>query len=121
MKKAVALVLAVVFATVLSGCGSQKQEVAKQAAKSNFPPKSIELVVSFAPGGVTDIAARILVNSVSKYLPNGQAVVVSNKPGDGTIVGMTDVYAAKADGYKVAFFRHAFVNSAALRQNNVYP
>ena len=98
MRKIIVPILAVLLIIGLTGCAEQKPE-----AGSKFPQKAVELVVPFAPGGVTDIAARILANSATKYLPNGQAVVVTNKPGGGGIVGTTEVFNAKPDGYKIAF------------------
>jgi tripartite-type tricarboxylate transporter receptor subunit TctC len=72
-----------------------------------YPEKPIRLVVPFAPGGGTDLIARTLSQGMAQVL--GQAVVIDNKPGAGTIIG-TDLVAKSApDGYTVviASFAHA--------------
>lgn len=83
----------------------QKQENQQQENKteSDFPKKAIEMIVPFSPGGATDIAARIVANAASKYLPNGQSVVVVNQPGGSASIGMTKVANAKPDGYTIGF------------------
>jgi tripartite-type tricarboxylate transporter receptor subunit TctC len=77
------------------------------AANAAYPDKPIRLVVPFAPGGGTDLIARTLGQGMTQVL--GQAVVIDNKPGAGTIIG-TDLVAKSApDGYTVviASFAHA--------------
>jgi tripartite-type tricarboxylate transporter receptor subunit TctC len=76
-------------------------------ANAAYPDKPIRLVVPFAPGGGTDLIARTLGQGMAQVL--GQAVVIDNKPGAGTIIG-TDLVAKSApDGYTVviASFAHA--------------
>ena len=67
------------------------------AAAQEFPTKSIEVVVGFAPGGGTDMVARAISDVAAKYL--GQPLVVNNKPGATGIIGSQYVYNAKPDGY----------------------
>jgi tripartite-type tricarboxylate transporter receptor subunit TctC len=59
--------------------------------------KPIRLIVPFPPGGGTDISARFAADYLSQKL--GQAVVVENKPGAATAIGMDLVRQAKPDGY----------------------
>ncbi|MEJ7929098.1 tripartite tricarboxylate transporter substrate binding protein BugE [Ramlibacter sp. AN1015] len=62
-----------------------------------FPERPIKLIVPFAPGGSTDLAARLVAEYGSREL--GQPIVVENKAGAGGSVGMEMVAKAKADGY----------------------
>ncbi|MBK6008625.1 tripartite tricarboxylate transporter substrate binding protein BugE [Ramlibacter ginsenosidimutans] len=67
------------------------------AAGAAYPTQSIKLVVPFAPGGSTDLAARMLAEYGGREL--GQAIVVENRAGAGGSVGMEFVARAKPDGY----------------------
>ena len=50
----------------------------------NFPSMPIKLIVPYAPGGGTDISARLIAKYVSASL--GQPVIIENKPGAGTVL-----------------------------------
>mgnify|MGYP003575550119 FL=1 len=66
-------------------------------AEAAYPNKPIKLVVPFAPGGSTDLAARLVAEFGSREL--GQQIVVENKPGAGGSMGMEFVARSPADGY----------------------
>ena len=70
---------------------------ASSASAQKFPSRDITLVVQFAPGGNTDVNARILAPYLSKEL--GVPVIVENRPGGGGYVAINQVYQAKPDGY----------------------
>jgi tripartite-type tricarboxylate transporter receptor subunit TctC len=67
------------------------------ATAAGYPENPVQLVVPFPPGGAGDILGRLLAKELSPSL--GQAVVVENKPGAGTIVGAQYVANARPDGY----------------------
>src|SRR5205823_9512808 len=67
------------------------------AQAQNYPNKPIHILVPYAPGGITDIAARIVGAKLTEAW--GQQVVVENKPGGNGFIAMTAGAKAAPDGY----------------------
>ncbi len=66
-------------------------------AQANWPDKPIRIVVSFAPGGLTDLIARAMQPRLQELF--GQPVVIENRPGAGGTVAEAMVAKSPADGY----------------------
>ena len=67
------------------------------AAAQTYPNRAIRLVVPFAPGGSTDVLARIMGQRMTESM--GQAVIIDNKLGAGGVVGTEFAARQPADGY----------------------
>jgi tripartite-type tricarboxylate transporter receptor subunit TctC len=85
------LLLTVAFLAIVAGIGG--------AAAQVYPSHSITLIVPFAPGGPTDVTARIVGQHMSRTL--GQQLVVENIAGAGGTVGSTRTMRAIPDGYTI--------------------
>ncbi|MCX7221596.1 MAG: tripartite tricarboxylate transporter substrate binding protein [Burkholderiales bacterium] len=70
-------------------------------AQSDFPLRPIKIIVGFAPGGPTDVQARLLASKLSPIL--NQTVVIENKPGASTTIALAEVARATPDGYTLSF------------------
>jgi len=67
------------------------------SAQDKYPTKPVKIVVPYAPGGATDIVARILGEQLRQIL--GQSVIVENKPGANGIVAINETVGSRPDGY----------------------
>jgi len=64
-----------------------------------YPNKAVKLVVPFAPGGTTDIVARVIAEPLGRAL--GQSVIVENRAGGGGLVGAAETVKSVPDGYSL--------------------
>ena len=82
---------------VLTAAVSGLVLLAQPAFSQSYPTKPIHIISPYAPGGISDIAARIVGAKLTEAW--GQQVVVENKPGGNGFIGMTAGAKAPADGY----------------------
>jgi tripartite-type tricarboxylate transporter receptor subunit TctC len=80
-----------------------------QTDAARYPNRAITLIVPFAPGGSTDLLARLMKKYAVKHL--GQDLIILNKPGAGATIGWNDLVVAAPDGYTLG----AVTSSAAIR------
>ena len=88
------------------------------AQAQTWPTRSLRLVIPFAPGGGTDILARVIAPKLSEVL--GQQVVVENKPGASSIIGSQIVVQAAPDGYTLMMVDSSIYVNPGLRTELPY-
>ena len=80
----------------------------------SYPSKPVHIVVPFPPGGTTDYVTRLIAAELAKTL--AQAVVVDNKPGAGTVIGVDAVAKAPGDGHTLVTVANSFaVNNTLVK------
>ncbi|MFC7610463.1 Bug family tripartite tricarboxylate transporter substrate binding protein [Teichococcus aestuarii] len=84
---------------LLAGLGAAAILPAGPALAQGYPRRPVELIVPFAPGGGTDLVARAFADAAKAHLERGIGVV--NRTGGGGAVGLSEIMAARPDGYKI--------------------
>ncbi|WP_246777245.1 tripartite tricarboxylate transporter substrate binding protein [Microvirga sp. VF16] len=87
---------------------------------SEYPAKPIEMIVAFAPGGGTDVAARSIARFMQKHLGEGASIAVINKPGAGGEIGWTTLSQGKPDGYTIGMINPPAFNALAVEGKAKY-
>lgn len=90
-------------------------------AHAAYPEKPVKLVVAYAPGGSTDIVARLLANALGERW--GQSVVVENKAGASGMIGTEQVTRSAADGYtlQLAYTPEVSINKLVFKDMRYDP
>src|SRR3546814_7962079 len=78
------------LATLAAAALTLSAGLASPAAQAGYPEHPINMVVSYGPGGGTDLIARALAPFIEKYLGNGAQIVVLNRPGAGGAIGRSE-------------------------------
>ena len=87
-------------------------------AQSDWPARPVRLIVPFPPGGTTDVVSRLVAAELTKSL--GQQVVVDNKPGAGTVIGVDACAKAAPDGHTLVTVANSFCANQTLVKNPPY-
>lgn len=87
-------------------------------AQPAFPTKAVTLIVPFAPGGITDGAARLVSQGLTEQWK--QPVLVDNRAGAATVAGTRDVAHAAPDGYTLLLTSFGYVMNQVLMKNLPY-
>ena len=91
---------------------------ARAALAENFPSRPIHLILPYAPGGVIEFAGRTLAQKLGEVLR--QPVVVEDRPGAGSIVGVDYVARAAPDGYTIVLVDPGLVTNPTLHKSLPY-
>ncbi len=97
------LVVAALFGATFAAAAVQAQE---------YPSKPVRLIVPFAPGGGTDVVARVLAQKMSELFK--QQVIVDNRAGGGGTMGVETAVHATPDGYTVIIMSGSYATNAAM-------
>jgi tripartite-type tricarboxylate transporter receptor subunit TctC len=89
------------------------------AAAQSYPDKPIRFIVTFPPGGSTDVVARALQPALERAL--GQSIIIENRPGAGGVIGLDAVAKAAPDGYTIGMgAAGALVINVSLQEKMPY-
>jgi len=99
--------LAAIVLAAIAGLGS--------AQAADYPNRPIKFIVTYPPGGTTDVLARIIAGWLTEKL--GQPVIIENKPGGGNNIGTEIAIKSPPDGYTMLLVNPAHGINATLYDN----
>ncbi len=107
------------IANILAGVAFTASGLLPASAQQPYPNKPVTIIVSFAPGGVTDVVARLYAQKLTAR--TGTQFNVENKAGAGGTIGTDFVARAKPDGYTLGMFLDSNTIAPALLKLNSDP
>src|SRR5882762_6465692 len=103
---------------VLAGAAGWTIVGATAVRAQSWPSQPVKIVVPYIPGGATDTAGRLLAEKLTPLL--GQQVIVENRGGGNTIIGMELVAKSKPDGHTLLLGTTTLATNAALGLKQPY-
>ena len=110
--------LSAAIITSLAPMHAAAQSASTQPAATTYPSRPVRIVVPFAPGGFTDVVARILGQKLQAAM--GQPFVIENKPGAGSTIGTDFVAKSAPDGYTLVMVSSTHVISPWIYKTMPY-
>lgn len=107
-----------IWATMLAGIVALAVPAGAARAAGNYPDHPIRMIAPFAPGGGSDVVARLVAQKLTPIL--GQSVVVENRPGASGIIGADHVAKAAPDGYTILMTNSALTSNPWLYKTLPY-
>lgn len=105
---------------MLSALAVSAAIAAAGAANAAYPEQSIKMIVAYAPGGGTDIIARLTAQYMQKHLGNNASFAVINRPGAGGAIGFTELTNAAPDGYTIGFINTPNVLTIPIERKSTF-
>lgn len=105
-------------AVAVVACAAIAGAVAAPAAAQEYPAKPVRMIISFPPGGGSDLIARVVAQKLTAAL--GQTVVADNRPGASGNIAADLVARAPADGYTILFTNSSLSISPAVYRKLSY-
>lgn len=90
------------------------------AVQAQYPNKPITMIIAYAPGGGTDLVARLIAPYIEKYLGNNARIIVSNKAGAGGGIGFAELAKAAPDGYTIGFLNTPNLISIPIERQSTF-
>ena len=94
--------------------------LAPAMALAAYPDKPINMIVSYSPGGGTDLVARAIAPYIEKYLGNNAKIVIQNRPGAGGAIGFATLATSAPDGYTIGFINTPNVMTIPIEREAGY-
>lgn len=123
MKKifAITLVILLMFSSLFGCSSNEKKEESKSnevninTESSNYPNKTIKIIVPYSAGGSSDVGSRMLATRLEDEL--GQTVIVENISGAAGFIGWTKMMQENPDGYTLSLFTLPYITGYLNQEN----